>query len=110
MGAGRPTAEPVSADHRSPPPVAIPGPADGGGDRGPRLREGADSPSAVAGGEKAKARDVLHDFQRRLAQVKVLDPACGSGNFLAAAYDILKRLEAEVQRRLLDLGETTRAL
>ncbi|HOD32590.1 MAG TPA: hypothetical protein PKO12_03880, partial [Holophaga sp.] len=60
--------------------------------------------------EKAKARDVLHGFQRRLAQVKVLDPACGSGNFLAAAYDILKRLEAEVQRRLLDLGETTRAL
>ncbi len=60
--------------------------------------------------EKAKARDVLHDFQRHLAHITVLDPACGSGNFLAASYDILKRLEGEVQRRLVDLGETGRAL
>lgn len=60
--------------------------------------------------DKAKARDVLHDFQRYLAHVRVLDPACGSGNFLATAYDVLKRLEGEVQRRLEDLGETGRAL
>lgn len=60
--------------------------------------------------DKAKARDVLHDFQRHLAHVKVLDPACGSGNFLATAYDVLKRLEGEVQRRLEDLGETGRSL
>ncbi len=60
--------------------------------------------------EKAKARDVLHGFQRHLAHITVLDPACGSGNFLAASYDILKRLEGEVQRRLVDLGETGRAL
>ncbi|MBK8725846.1 MAG: hypothetical protein IPL96_07240 [Holophagaceae bacterium] len=60
--------------------------------------------------DKAKARKVLHDFQRNLAHVKVLDPACGSGNFLATSYDVLKRLEGEVQRRLEDLGETGRAL
>lgn len=60
--------------------------------------------------EKAAARAVLHRFQRDLAQVTVLDPACGSGNFLAAAYDTLKRLEGEVQRRLSDLGETAQAL
>ena len=60
--------------------------------------------------DKAKAREVLHDFQRHLAHVKVLDPACGSGNFLATAYDVLKRLEGEVQRRLEDLGETGRSL
>ena len=60
--------------------------------------------------DKAKARDVLHAFQRHLAQVSVLDPACGSGNFLAASYDILKRMEGEIQRRLVDLGETGRAL
>jgi len=59
---------------------------------------------------RAQARDVLHRFQRQLAHVTVLDPACGSGNFLAASYDILKRLEGEVQRRLVDLGETGRAL
>jgi hypothetical protein len=60
--------------------------------------------------DQAKARLVLHDFQRHLAQVTVLDPACGSGNFLATAYDVLKRIEGEVQRRLEDLGETGRAL
>lgn len=60
--------------------------------------------------DKAKAREVLHEFQRHLAHVKVLDPACGSGNFLATAYDVLKRLEGEVQRRLEDLGETGRSL
>jgi len=60
--------------------------------------------------DMAKARQVLHDFQRHLAHVRVLDPACGSGNFLATAYDVLKRLEGEVQRRLEDLGETGRSL
>jgi hypothetical protein len=60
--------------------------------------------------DMAKARAVLHDFQRHLAHVTVLDPACGSGNFLATAYDVLKRLEGEVQRRLEDLGETGRSL
>ncbi len=60
--------------------------------------------------DKGKARVVLHDFQRHLAHVRVLDPACGSGNFLATAYDVLKRLEGEVQRRLEDLGETGRSL
>jgi hypothetical protein len=60
--------------------------------------------------DMAKARQVLHDFQVHLAHVKVLDPACGSGNFLATAYDVLKRLEGEVQHRLEDLGETSRSL
>ena len=60
--------------------------------------------------EKAEARAVLHRFQRDLAHVCILDPACGSGNFLAAAYDTLKRLEGEVQRRLQDMGETEQAL
>lgn len=67
----------------------------------------SDQPTAE---ERAAARAVLHRFQRDLAHVTVLDPACGSGNFLAAAYDILKRLEGEVQRRLTDLGETAQAL
>lgn len=80
-------------------------PASGSGLRGsPRQ---AEEPTEA---EKAKARDVLHGFQRHLAHITVLDPACGSGNFLAASYDILKRLEGEVQRRLVDLGETGRAL
>jgi hypothetical protein len=60
--------------------------------------------------EKAEARAVLHRFQHDLAHLRILDPACGSGNFLAAAYDTLKRIEGEVQRRLQDLGETEQAL
>ena len=60
--------------------------------------------------EKAEARIVLHRFHHDLAHLRILDPACGSGNFLAAAYDTLKRIEGEVQRRLQDLGETEQAL
>lgn len=60
--------------------------------------------------EKSEARTVLHRFQHDLAHLRILDPACGSGNFLAAAYDTLKRIEGEVQRRLQDLGETEQAL
>jgi hypothetical protein len=35
-------------------------------------------------------------FHRHLAGVRVLDPACGSGNFLYVALEHLKRLEGEV--------------
>jgi len=59
---------------------------------------------------REKAREVLHRFHRKLASTKILDPACGSGNFLYVAYDFLKRLEQEVLCRLDDFGETRRAL
>jgi hypothetical protein len=56
----------------------------------------------------AKARDeairLLRDFHARLCRLRVLDPACGSGNFLYVTYDLLKRLEAEVLRELYDLA------
>jgi len=39
---------------------------------------------------------VLLDFQERLASVTILDPACGSGNFLYVALEQLKNLEKEV--------------
>jgi len=52
-----------------------------------------------------KAVKLLTDFHRKLCQIRVLDPACGTGNFLYVTYDLLKDLEAEVQRRLEDLGE-----
>ncbi|HWB02741.1 MAG TPA: DNA methyltransferase [Verrucomicrobiales bacterium] len=35
-------------------------------------------------------------FQKRLADIRVLDPACGSGNFLYVTFEHLKRLEGEV--------------
>ena len=39
---------------------------------------------------------ILSRFQQRLAGVKVLDPACGSGNFLYVSLALLKALEKEV--------------
>jgi type I restriction-modification system DNA methylase subunit len=40
----------------------------------------------------------------------VLDPACGSGNFLYVALEHMKRLEGEVLETLVSLGETQQAL
>jgi type II restriction/modification system DNA methylase subunit YeeA len=48
-----------------------------------------------------KLKDVLRDL--RLYQV--LDPACGSGNFLYVAYRELKRLEREILLRLSEISK-----
>ena len=40
----------------------------------------------------------------------MLDPACGSGNFLYVALELMKRLEGEVTALLSDLGEDQTAL
>lgn len=48
--------------------------------------------------QEAAAR--LTDFLTELRQVKVLDPACGTGNFLYVTMDLLKTLELEVLNRL----------
>lgn len=42
----------------------------------------------------------LKDFQNKLASLKWLDPACGSGNFLTETYISIRRLENEVIREL----------
>ncbi len=52
------------------------------------------------------ARKPVHDFYDRLRKIRILDPACGSGNFLFVALDVLKRLENEVLDLLHDLGDT----
>lgn len=44
----------------------------------------------------------LKEFQRRLAGLKFLDPACGSGNFLTETYISLRKLENEALRALSD--------
>jgi hypothetical protein len=54
---------------------------------------------------RKKAIAALHTFHRRLCRVSVLDPACGTGNFLYVTLDLLKRLESEVFQLLADLGE-----
>ena len=49
-----------------------------------------------AADNQAAAQNRLRDFQDRLASVRVLDPACGSGNFLYTALRSLLDLEKEV--------------
>lgn len=46
----------------------------------------------------------LRRFHHRLCIVRVLDPACGSGNFLYVTLEHLKRLEGEVLLSLDELG------
>lgn len=45
--------------------------------------------------------------QRDLMDYVVLDPACGSGNFLYVAYRELRRIEAELRDRIADLRRTS---
>jgi hypothetical protein len=50
------------------------------------------------------------EFRRQLCSIEVLDPACGSGNFLYVTLEHLKRLEAEINDALESLGESQQAL
>ncbi len=52
-----------------------------------------------------KSRPKLRDCLRDLRLYRVLDPACGSGNFLYIAFRVMKRLERDILIRLRDAGE-----
>jgi hypothetical protein len=41
----------------------------------------------------------LLNLRKRMAKIRVFDPACGSGNFLVIAYKELRKIEAEINRR-----------
>jgi hypothetical protein len=56
---------------------------------------------AAIGEIKARNRK-LRAFQSKLAGLKFLDPACGSGNFLTETYLSLRRLENDILRQLTD--------
>jgi hypothetical protein len=43
-------------------------------------------------------------FHEKLCETRVLDPACGTGNFLYVSMELMKRLEGEVLEALADLG------
>jgi len=54
--------------------------------------------------EKAKGNSKkLRALLKRISQLKIFDPACGSGNFLIIAYKELRKLEIEIWQELLDL-------
>ncbi len=41
----------------------------------------------------------LLNLRKRMAKIRVFDPACGSGNFLVIAYKEMREIEAEINRR-----------
>ncbi|RMX01000.1 class I SAM-dependent DNA methyltransferase [Allofranklinella schreckenbergeri] len=41
----------------------------------------------------------LLNLRKRIAHIRVFDPACGSGNFLVIAYKQMREIEAEINRR-----------
>jgi hypothetical protein len=57
-------------------------------------------------GKLDEARDAVGGFHRQLCTLRVLDPACGTGNFLYVALDTFKRIESEVLALLSELGDT----
>lgn len=57
--------------------------------------------------KKALAR--LRAFHAQLCETRVLDPACGTGNFLYVAMERMKRLEGEVVDMIVELGGKARA-
>lgn len=42
---------------------------------------------------------MLLNLRKRMARIRVFDPACGSGNFLVIAYKEMRAIEAEINRR-----------
>lgn len=61
--------------------------------------------------QQGKTKEALNEirvFHQQLCSTRILDPACGSGNFLYVTLEHLKRLEGEVLNLLADLGESRR--
>lgn len=56
------------------------------------------------GGNAKAALALVDDFHGQLSRTRVLDPACGTGNFLHVAQDLMKRLEGEVLEVAAELG------
>ena len=54
--------------------------------------------------DEKKAIEFLREFQSRLASLTVLDPACGSGNFLYVALRQLRDLEKEIVAFAIEHG------
>ena len=49
-----------------------------------------------AAGDNARK---LFNLRKRMARIRVFDPACGSGNFLVIAYKQMREIEAEINKR-----------
>ena len=61
-------------------------------------------------GKVARAQTAVRAFHQKLCATRVLDPACGTGNFLYVSMKLMKELEGEVLNVLADFGDTQYAL
>ncbi|HMT58462.1 MAG TPA: class I SAM-dependent DNA methyltransferase, partial [Ottowia sp.] len=66
--------------------------------------EAASLQGRAADARLAEARAEIRRFHHQLCTTRVLDPACGSANFLYVTLEHLKRLEGEVLNQLHELG------
>lgn len=79
------------------------------GEEKDKLQQAKKSKSKKSGSEEKnlkEARHIVQEFHKKLCSTSVLDPACGSGNFLYVTLDLFKKLESEVLALLADLGDT----
>ena len=49
----------------------------------------------------------LKRLRTDLGQLRIMDPACGCGNFLVVAYRELRALDLQILKRLQELGDTS---
>ncbi|HEY1723597.1 MAG TPA: DNA methyltransferase [Magnetospirillaceae bacterium] len=59
---------------------------------------------ALRFGRSSQAITDIAEFLKKLSTVRVLDPACGTGNFLYVALRRMKQLEGEALKQLKDVG------
>ena len=77
------------------------------------LQEDQEATKRHAAAVRAKWREAsqqIKTFHHRLCTLRVLDPACGSANFLYVTLEHLKRLEGEVLNQLGAFGDTQDSL
>lgn len=78
-----------------------------------KLPELTDESIETQRGLSAKAEKHLafwREYRSKVLSIKVIDPACGSGAFLIAAYDYLKKELDEINDRIADLKGRTQEL
>ena len=73
------------------------------------LRAEWDNARSTADRQKAEGKadaaiKTVQAFHDMLCETRVLDPACGTGNFLYVSLELMKRLEGEVLEALVNLG------
>lgn len=54
-----------------------------------------------------ESRLKLLNLRKRIARIRVFDPACGSGNFLVIAYKELRKIEAQINELRNEGGRAT---